>query len=111
MSALRPDLAVIARNVPAGARVEWEVPFAGAPLPAPGQNSSAAEKFCIRTGLSVGTTVDFWTEASLFSAKGLPALVLGPGSILQAHVTDEWVALPQLQQAFELYGQLVKSDE
>ena len=55
--------------------------------------------------------MDFWTEASLFSAAGLPALVLGPGNIAQAHLTDEWVALSQLQRAYELYGQLVNADE
>jgi len=96
---------------PAGAQVEWEVPFMGGPLPAAGQNSGAAEEFCARTGLPRGEAVDFWTEASLFSAAGLPALVLGPGSIAQAHVTDEWVALPQLERATELYSRLVKSDE
>lgn len=96
---------------PAEAQVEWEVPFMGGPLPAAGQDSCAAENYCVTTGLPCAAAVDFWTEASLFSAAGLPALVLGPGNIAQAHVTDEWVALPQLEQAFELYGRLVKSDE
>lgn len=96
---------------PPGARVAWDIPFAGEPLPASGQTSAAAAQFCARTGLPGGTGVDFWTEASLFSAAGLPALVLGPGSIVQAHATDEWVALAQLQRAFALYGQLVKCDE
>ena len=96
---------------PAGAKVEWEVPFAGEPLPASGRDSASAEKFCTRAGLSTAAGVDFWTEASLFSAAGLPALVLGPGDIAQAHITDEWVALSQLESAFEIYGQLVKADE
>ncbi|PKM02408.1 MAG: acetylornithine deacetylase, partial [Gammaproteobacteria bacterium HGW-Gammaproteobacteria-5] len=39
----------------------------------------------------------FWTEASLFSAAGLTAMVFGPGDIAQAHSADEWVALDQLQ--------------
>lgn len=83
----------------------------GGPLPAAGRDSDAAEKYCVRTELPRAAAVDFWTEASLFSEAGLPALVLGPGNIAQAHVTDEWVALPQLEQVFELYGRLVKSDE
>lgn len=97
--------------VPRDAQVEWEVPFAGEPLPASGQDSSAAARFCDRTGLAIRSAVDFWTEASLFSAAGLPALVLGPGSIAQAHVPDEWVSLDQLERTFELYGKLVKSDD
>jgi len=59
----------------------------------------------------MGEPVDFWTEASLFSAAGLPAAVLGPGHIAQAHQTDEWVELAQLRQALDLYGKLVKADD
>jgi acetylornithine deacetylase len=56
-------------------------------------------------GLPVGSAVDFWTEASLFSAAGLTALVYGPGDIAQAHSADEWVALSQLQH----YAQTVQN--
>ena len=52
--------------------------------------------------------------AIVFTAAGedvLPAAVLGPGHIAQAHQTDEWVALAQLQQVLDLYGQLVKADD
>ncbi|WP_374422305.1 acetylornithine deacetylase [Chromobacterium sp.] len=41
--------------------------------------------------------VSFGTEAGLFSQQaGIPAVVLGPGSIAQAHQPDEWLALEQL---------------
>jgi acetylornithine deacetylase len=89
-------------------RVSWEVPFKGEPLPAGGQNDQAATKFCHANGLPAARPVDFWTEASLFSAAGLPAIVLGPGDIAQAHAANEWVALDQLQQALDLYGGVVK---
>jgi len=74
---------------PPGSNVDWEVPFRGEPLPACSSGDSAARQFCIRHELPLGEPVDFWTEASLFSAAGLPALVLGPGDIAQAHVSDE----------------------
>ena len=96
--------------VPAGAHVSWEVPFAGEPLPAAGHDEKAAAEFCRQAALPCGEAVDFWTEAALFSAAGLPALVLGPGNIRQAHVTDEWVALSQLELAYQLYGRLVQAD-
>ena len=70
----------------------------------------SSRSFCQAHGLPEGGPVDFWTEASLFSAAGLPALVLGPGDIAQAHATDEWVALEQLDTAYELYGRVVKND-
>jgi acetylornithine deacetylase len=93
------------------ARVNWEVPFSGEPLPAAGQDETEARSWCETRRLQVGGAVDFWTEASLFSAAGMPALVLGPGRIREAHQTDEWVALTQLDQALELYGKLVNSNE
>ena len=91
-------------------KVAWEVPFKGEPLPAGGQDDRAARDFCGRLGLPRGKPVDFWTEASLFSAAGLPAIVLGPGNIAQAHAANEWVALDQLQKAMELYAGVIKSD-
>jgi acetylornithine deacetylase len=95
---------------PSHGRVEWEVPFAGEPLPAVGMSDDGAKHFCSRHGLNTAPNVDFWTEASLFSAAGKPALVLGPGSISEAHQTDEWVELSQLELAMQRYGALVKAD-
>ena len=40
----------------------------------------------------------------------LPALVLGPGDIAQAHAVDEWVALEQLGKAQALYAKVIKND-
>jgi len=51
--------------------------------------------------LPIGNAVDFWTEASLFSAGGYTALVYGPGDIAQAHTGDEFVTLEQLQRYVE----------
>jgi acetylornithine deacetylase len=61
-------------------------------------------------GFDPGEPVDFWTEAALFSKAGLPALVLGPGNINQAHVADEWVDLDQLSMAHNLYSAVVRDN-
>lgn len=95
---------------PAGSRVEWEVPFVGEPLPAEGADTGSARQFCESHDLQIASPVDFWTEAALFSGAGLPVVVLGPGDIRQAHIADEWVALEQLDRAFETYGALVRND-
>jgi acetylornithine deacetylase len=42
------------------------------------------------------TQVAFGTEAGLFKQAGIPTVVCGPGSIVQAHQPDEYVALDQL---------------
>jgi acetylornithine deacetylase len=103
-------LEAVKRCLPDSADAEWEVPFMGEPLSADGHDDASASAFCEEKGLPLGAPVDFWTEASLFSAAGLPALVLGPGSIEQAHTANEWVALEQLETAFELYGRVVRND-
>lgn len=59
--------------------------------------------------LPIGNAVDFWTEASLFSAAGLTALVYGPGDIAQAHTSDEWVSLEQLTLAATTYQRLMET--
>jgi acetylornithine deacetylase len=42
------------------------------------------------------TLVAFGTEAGLFKNAGIPTVVCGPGSIVQAHQPDEYVSLEQL---------------
>ena len=42
------------------------------------------------------TNVAFGTEAGLFKQAGIPTVVCGPGSIVQAHQPDEYVSLDQL---------------
>jgi len=86
---------------------KWHVPFSGPSLPAAGQAEAPVWAFCEHRNIEIGEPVDFWTEASLFSAAGIPALVLGPGDIAQAHTADEWVALDQLERAFATYARIV----
>ncbi|MCH8466569.1 MAG: acetylornithine deacetylase [Roseinatronobacter sp.] len=48
------------------------------------------------TGANAAGLVPFGTEAGLFQAIGIPAVICGPGSIAQAHKPDEYLALDQL---------------
>lgn len=41
--------------------------------------------------------VDFFTDAGVLAAAGIPSVVFGPGDIAQAHTVDEWVAISQLE--------------
>lgn len=52
--------------------------------------------------------LSFWTEAALFGEAGVPAAVLGPGNIAQAHTADEWVSLEQLSAAAETYQRIME---
>ncbi|QDV33649.1 M20 family metallopeptidase [Tautonia plasticadhaerens] len=49
------------------------------------------------------SAVPYGTDAGPLSASGIPALVIGPGDIAQAHTKDEWIAVDQLERAVEAY--------
>ncbi len=85
--------------------------FYGPTLPAANQDFNAAienaRTLATDLGIAVGSAVDFWTEASLFSEAGKTALVFGPGNISEAHTADEWVKLEQLQKVEQHYIQII----
>jgi len=47
-------------------------------------------------------TVNYCTDAGVFSARGYDTLVFGPGNILQGHSADEYVDLAQVDQASQI---------
>ncbi len=53
---------------------------------------------CALTGNNDISKVAFTTEAGLFQKAGIPAVVCGPGSILQAHKPDEFIERDQIRQ-------------
>lgn len=78
------------------------VNFIGEPLPTRMHQRDAAQRIVERWGVPLGESVDFWTEAAIFSSV-VPAVVYGPGSIKQAHSADEFVSLNSLEQAVRDY--------
>ena len=67
-------------------------------LPAllPIANSPAEETALALTGANATTVVSFGTEAGHFQAVGLPSVVCGPGSILEAHQPNEYISRSQM---------------
>lgn len=59
---------------------------------------------------ATGTGAPWATNASHYTTL-VPAVVLGPGNIQQAHTKDEWISLAQLEEASEIYLQLMLQDE
>jgi acetylornithine deacetylase len=72
------------------------------------QLAAAAQK-CEAPGEIVG--VPYGTDAPHYAAAGCPSVVLGPGSIEQAHTVDEWLAVEQLERAADVYYELLRSWE
>ncbi len=60
------------------------------------------------SGSTATSKVSFGTEAGLFDRiAGIPSVVVGPGSIAQAHKPDEWIGEDQLALAAVLVERLI----
>ncbi len=55
--------------------------------------------------------VQYGTDAAQFARHDIPAVVLGPGSIQQAHTAEEWVEITQVEQAVAIYEEIIWHDE
>jgi succinyl-diaminopimelate desuccinylase len=51
----------------------------------------------------------YGTEAALYTKHGVPSIVLGPGSLQQAHIVDEFVEIGQAEKARSIYTGMIKS--
>ena len=53
--------------------------------------------------------VPYGSDASKLSRVGVPSIVIGPGSIDQAHSAIEFVECAEVEQAFEFYRKFMLS--
>jgi acetylornithine deacetylase/succinyl-diaminopimelate desuccinylase-like protein len=53
--------------------------------------------------------VDFFCDAAVLAAGGIPSVVFGPGDIAQAHTADEWISLAALERGKDLLLNFMKS--
>lgn len=51
---------------------------------------------------------NYCTDASFYPSINVPAVVFGPGSIIQAHTKDEWISIEQLERGVKAYETLIK---
>ena len=59
------------------------------------------------TGQDESLTVPYGTDGMVFG-QCMELVVIGPGSILQAHTVDEWIELEQLEQGVSVFSQFVE---
>lgn len=53
--------------------------------------------------------VPFCSDASKFGRLGIPSVILGPGSIDQAHSKDEFVECDQVFRVYDIYRELINT--
>ncbi|HEY5345328.1 MAG TPA: M20/M25/M40 family metallo-hydrolase [Verrucomicrobiae bacterium] len=53
--------------------------------------------------------VDYFCDAAVLSAGGIPSVVFGPGDIAQAHTADEWISLAEVEYAKNLLLRFLNS--
>jgi acetylornithine deacetylase len=70
-------------------------------------DDEAAKLACQLTGANDTSKVSFTTEAGLFQAAGVAAVVCGPGSIAQAHKPDEFITLDQVARCEDFLTRLL----
>ena len=66
------------------------------------EKSEAVNLICNLTGDNSRDVVSFGTEAGLFQELGISTVVCGPGSIEQAHKTDEYVSFNELKSCLKM---------
>lgn len=86
--------------------LEFEMLFAGNPVFTDPQSAYVRELLDL-TVTSQSHTVPYGTDGSCF-AELSDMVVLGPGSIDQAHKDDEWISLDQMSRGTDLYSTLIK---
>lgn len=98
------------RRVAADADIAFEQ---GLDLPAFGIAPDApvvrfAQQLARTAHLGTGA-VSFATEASIFMNAGIPTVVLGPGSIEQAHKPDEYISYEQVAACEQFFARLIEA--
>ena len=53
--------------------------------------------------------VRYFCDAAVLASGGIPSVVFGPGDIAQAHTTDEWISLRQLDQGMRMLVRFLQS--
>ena len=71
------------------------------------EKNSALVKLAEKMTKTEAQAVAFGTEAPYYNAMGLDTIVMGPGSIRQAHQPDEYIEMKSLNPAVDIIRQLI----
>jgi acetylornithine deacetylase/succinyl-diaminopimelate desuccinylase-like protein len=100
----------ISAHVAADSQIEHEPPWNQSRGMQEGANRAWAEEVARIAGFEghpaelVG--VPYGTDAWVFASHEIPTVILGPGSITQAHTEDEWISVAELERGVEVFRKL-----
>ena len=100
---LEPDMKAVAPE--AGFDFEDRSEFAGLDTAPDAEVTLLAKHLSGRNGHS---KVAYGTEGGLFALAGIPTVVIGPGSIDQAHKADEFIAVSELEKCGKFLDRLIE---
>jgi acetylornithine deacetylase len=89
-----------------GLGVDW-IPLGDYPALSLPADAPLARLLAEVTGLEPQAAVSYGTEAGLYQAAGVPAIVCGPGDIARAHRADEWIGRDELARCMATIEALV----
>ena len=109
LSLIREDISKRVRPIEDtfGVRIDCRPLFPGIPSFETSQNASLVKMAERLTG-HTAEAVAFGTEAPFLQALGMETIVMGPGSINQAHQPDEFLALDQIKPTVEILKKLIQ---
>ena len=99
---LEPEMKAVAPE--AGFTFELTSGFPGLDTPAGSEIVGLVKEM---SGHPAHTKVAFGTEAGRFATAGIPSVVIGPGSIDQAHKADEFIAVSELERCGAFIDRLI----
>lgn len=88
-------------------RLECLAPYLDSPSLECPPDAAIAVSALRAAGRTVPAGAPYGTDASKLHRAGIPSVVLGPGSIDQAHGAVEWVDLDQVVEAVAIYGRAI----
>ena len=100
------DAEMAARDPACGARLEMLAAFPGLDTPEDAPITRLAKRLA---GRNDHAKVAYGTEAGLFAERaGIPTVVIGPGSIGEAHKPDEFIARAELDKCTRFLDRLIE---
>jgi len=108
LQTLRNEISELAQSVADRRQLNVQCSLLGAGLPAMNtdEGSAIAEYLSFITG-KAASSVAFGTEAPYFNQMQTETIVIGPGSIDQAHQPNEYLPVEQIQPSIDLLENLI----